>query len=42
MYVVVETGEPFVRYWFEHEADAEPFHALFGPVAEKAVFKRTE
>jgi hypothetical protein len=40
MYVVAENSEPFVRYCFEREADAESFHALFGHAAEKAVFKK--
>jgi hypothetical protein len=40
MFVVVEVGEPFVRYCFEREADAESFHALFGAAAAKASFKK--
>jgi hypothetical protein len=33
-------GEPFIRYCFEREADAEAFHALFASVAEKAIYKK--
>jgi hypothetical protein len=41
MYVKVDDrGEPFVRYCFEREADAESFYVLFGSAAEKAVFKK--
>jgi hypothetical protein len=40
LFLEVEDGVPFTRYCFEREADAEAFHALFGPVAEKAVFKK--
>jgi hypothetical protein len=40
LFVEVENGEPFIRYCFEREADAEAFHALFGPAADKAVFKK--
>ena len=35
-----ESSEPVVRYCFEREADAEAFHALFGPAADKAVYKK--
>jgi hypothetical protein len=40
MFAVAEAGEPFVRYCFEREADAESFHALFGHTAEKATLRR--
>jgi hypothetical protein len=40
MFVEVESGEPFIRYCFEREADAEAFHTLFGSAADKAVFKK--
>jgi hypothetical protein len=40
VYVDKESGEPVIRYCFEREADAEAFHALFGPAADKAVFKK--
>jgi hypothetical protein len=40
MFVEVENSEPFIRYCFEREADAEAFHALFAAAAEKAVFKK--
>jgi hypothetical protein len=40
LFVEVENGVPFFRYCFEREADAEAFHALFGPAVEKAVFKK--
>jgi hypothetical protein len=35
-----ESGEPFIRYCFECEADAEAFHALFAAAADKAVYKK--
>jgi hypothetical protein len=35
-----ERSEPVVRYCFEREADAEAFHALFDPAADKAVYKK--
>ena len=40
VHVDVEHNEPVIRYCFEHEADAEAFHTLFGPEADKAVFKK--
>lgn len=40
LYVEVENGEPFIRYCFEREAEAEAFHALFGAAAVKAVYKK--
>jgi hypothetical protein len=40
MYVELADGEPFIRYCFEREADAEAFHALFASVAEKAIYKK--
>jgi len=40
LYVAVENAEPFIRYCFEREADAEAFHALFGAAAVKAVYKK--
>ena len=33
LFAEIENGEPFIRYCFEREADAEAFHALFGPAA---------
>jgi len=33
----IATGDAFIRYRFEHEADAEAFHARFAPAAEKAI-----
>jgi hypothetical protein len=36
----IENGDAFIRYCFEHTADAEAFHAQFAPVAEKAILKR--
>ncbi len=40
VYVEIADGEPFIRYCFEHEADAESFYALFVDAADKAVFKK--
>jgi len=40
VYVDKESGEPVIRYCFEREADAEAFHALFGPAADRAVYKK--
>ena len=36
----IANGDAFIRYCFEHPADAEAFRARFAPVAEKAIFKR--
>jgi len=36
----IENGDAFIRYCFEHAADAEAFHAQFAPVAEKAILKK--
>jgi hypothetical protein len=36
----IATGDTFIRYCFEHAADAEAFHARFAPAAEKAIFRR--
>jgi hypothetical protein len=36
----VATGDAFIRYCFEHSANAEAFHARFAAAAEKAVFKK--
>ena len=35
----IANGDAFIRYCFEHAADAEAFHARFAAVAEKAVLK---
>jgi hypothetical protein len=40
MFVEVDNGEPFIHYCFELEADAEAFHAMFGPAADKAVVNK--
>ena len=40
LFVDAENGEPFIRYCFEREADAEAFHALFAAAADKAVYKK--
>jgi hypothetical protein len=40
MFVEVENGEPFIHYCFELEADAEAFHAMFGPAADRAVVNK--
>ena len=39
LFVDAENGEPFIRYCFEREADAEAFHALFAAAADRAVYK---
>src|ERR1700722_15129552 len=39
LFVDAENGEPFIRYCFEREADAEAFHALFAAAVDKAVYK---
>jgi len=36
----IATGDAFIRYCFEHSADAEAFHARFAAAAEKAIFKK--
>jgi len=40
LFVDAENGEPFIRYCFEREADAEAFHALFAAAADRAVYKK--
>ena len=40
LYGEIANGDAFIRYCFEHEADAEAFHAHFAPAAEKAIFKK--
>jgi hypothetical protein len=40
LYGEIANGDAFIRYGFEHAADAEAFHARFAPAAEKAIFKR--
>jgi len=40
LYGEIANGDAFIRYCFEHEADAEAFHAHFAPAAEKAISKK--
>ena len=35
LFVDAENGEPFIRYCFEREADAEASHALFAAAADR-------
>ncbi len=37
----IANGDAFIRYCFEHAADAEAFHARFAPAAEKAILSGT-
>ena len=36
----IANADAFIRYCFEHAADAEAFHARFAPAAEKAILKK--
>ena len=36
----IANADAFIRYCFEHAADAEAFHAQFAPAAEKAILKK--
>jgi hypothetical protein len=36
----IANADAFIRYCFEHAADAEAFHAQFAPAAEKAILSR--
>jgi len=40
LYGEIANVDAFIRYCFEHEADAEAFHVHFAPAAEKAIFKK--
>jgi hypothetical protein len=40
LYGEIATGDAFIRYRFDHSADAEAFHARFAAAAEKAVFNK--
>jgi hypothetical protein len=35
----IATGDAFIRYCFEHAADAAAFHAQFAAAADKAILK---
>jgi|GraSoi_2013_40cm_1033754.scaffolds.fasta_scaffold108987_2 hypothetical protein len=42
VYGQIANGDAFIRYRFARLADAQAFHAQFGPSAEKAVFKKVD
>ena len=40
LFGAIADGAPFIRYCFEHAADAEAFHDRFARAAEKAILKK--
>lgn len=40
LFGAIADGAPFIRYCFEHAADAQAFHERFGSAVESATLKK--